>query len=307
MAILLMLLAGALYAISNYTMRRSIDGGGTTSAFIVVQMFSASITAVLLNPVWAGDYAVNRPLAVFGLGLGILLAVLFFSLGRAVEKGPPGFTFAILNSTNVFPGLIMALAFGASFGFIYNAWHAAGSIVVLAGLFWGAKGMGQMRDFRSWWSYAAVMAAVNIAILALLQWRAMLINAPHPEEIVSFFSSEEIRSQWFIPFYYLGAAITQCMIFFPSEKRLPQKREISTGIWGGITNSAGTFFLLRSTEVATGLQNAIIFPILSVTVIILSNLWGQQLYKERVNWFACALCVAGLVIGTVDWSAIFGG
>lgn len=307
MAILLILLAGILYAISNYSMRRSIDGGGTTSAFIVVQMFSASVTAVFLNPVWTGNYAINQPLSLLALGMGVLLAVLFFSLGKAIEKGPPGFTFAVLNSGNVFPGLLMAITFGAGYGFIYNAWHGVGSVLVILGLFWGAKGVSQTKDFRGWWSFSAIMFLVNVTILVLFQWRALLINAVDPEEIVSFFTSEQIRSQWFIPLYYLGAALAQCLIFFPSEKRVPQKREISSGLLGGITNSAGTFFLVRSTEVASGLQNAVIFPILTVTVIVLSNLWGQQLYKEKVNWSACILCIAGVIIGTVDWSAVFGG
>ncbi len=307
MAIVLALLTGALYALSNYAMRRSIDGGGATSAFIVVQMFSAALAAVFFNPIWAGDYAFNTPLAMFGLGAGVLLAILLFTLGKAIEKGPPGFTFAVLNSAAVFPGLIMAIAFGAAFGFLYNAWHAVGSIVVIIGLFLGARGMAKIQDFKGWWSFSAIMFSMNIAIFVLLQFRAMLINVPHPEEIVSFFTSVGIRSQWFIPLYYLGAALTQSLIFFPSEKRLPQKREITSGLLGGIANSAGTFCLIRSTEAATGLENAVIFPILSVTTIILSNLWGQQLYKERVNWFACAVCVVGLIIGTVEWSVIFSG
>jgi hypothetical protein len=305
MAILFVLIAGVLYTISNYAMRRSIDGGGTTSAFIVVQMFSAALAAVLFNPVWTGEYSVNQPIAFFALGTGALLGILLFSLGKAIERGPPGFTFAMLNSGSVFPGLIMALLFGASYGFIYNLWHGIGSLIVLLGLFWGARQVSQMKDFRSWWGFSMIMFFLNIAIFCLMQFRAMLLNLPHPEEMVSFFSSERICSQWFTPLYYLGAALTQSLIFFPSEKRLPQKQEFSTGIWGGISNSAGTFFLLKSTEVAVGVENAIIFPILSVSVIVLTNWWGQKLYQEKVNWFACALCVFGLVIGTVDWSAVF--
>lgn len=47
-----------------------------------------------------------------------------------------------------------------------------------------------------------------------------------------------------------------------------------------------------------------IFPIFSVTIILFCNLWGQWLYKEKVNWFANACCIGGILIGTVNWSAL---
>ena len=47
-----------------------------------------------------------------------------------------------------------------------------------------------------------------------------------------------------------------------------------------------------------------IFPIFAVTIILLCNLWGQKLYKEKVNWMASGLCVVGLLIGTLDWKAL---
>ncbi len=49
-----------------------------------------------------------------------------------------------------------------------------------------------------------------------------------------------------------------------------------------------------------------LFPIFSVTLIVGCNLWGKWLYKEQVHWKANAVCIGGLLLGTVDWSSIFG-
>jgi hypothetical protein len=101
------------------------------------------------------DHFTRQPDMVFEIAT-------LFALGRAVEKGPPGFTFAVLNSATVMPGLIMALIFGAELGFAYNIWHAMGSAIVLAGLFWGARGMQGIKEMKSWLLFAVFMFSFHV-------------------------------------------------------------------------------------------------------------------------------------------------
>ncbi len=83
--------------------------------------------------------------------------------------------------------------------------------------------------------------------------------------------------------------------------RFPKGVEIYYGIAGGVANGACTFFLILAPQVATAWENAMIFPIFSVGIIIICNAWAQALYQERVNWWANLVCLVGLVIGTVAW------
>ena len=76
------------------------------------------------------------------------------------------------------------------------------------------------------------------------------------------------------------------------------------GIFGGLINGTGTFLLTCAIQAASALENAILFPMYSVAIIILSNLWGQKLYQEKVNWRACQVCAGGLLIATVDWRGV---
>ncbi len=304
MAILWVFVAAAFVALSNLSMRKSVDAGGSAKAFLVFQMTVAFLVAILLNPVRTGNYAVNWPIAGLGIGAGVIFALMLYALGRAVEKGPPGITFSILNAATVMPGILMALAFGAAYGFVYNAWHGLGSLLVIAGLFWAGKGLQGMQEKRTWLFFSAMMFGLHVLLLGLLQWRALLLNLPNPEELASFFTSEQIKSEWFMPFMYLVSAIVQLVIYLRTERRVPKAIEAFHGVCGGAANSLCTFFLIWATEAATPLENAVIFPVFSVVGIILSNLWGQKLYQEQVNWRACQLCAFGLIVGTVDWRAV---
>jgi drug/metabolite transporter (DMT)-like permease len=297
-------LAALFAAASNLFMRRSIDAGGTTKAYLVIQMSIAFLLAVLLGPVASGSYTFHAPLVSLGLGSGLVLALMLTMLGKALEKGPPGFTFSILSAATVLPGLIMAVLFGVAHGFIYTPWHGVGSLLVLAGLYWAGKGTQGLQDRRAWLLFAAGMFSLHVLLLVIFQWRALLLNLPHPEEMVSFFTAEVIRNAWYMPMLYLGAAFFQFFLYLNTEKRMPNSKEWVYGVGGGIANSLCTFFVIQATELATGLENAIIFPLFSIGTIVLSNLWGQRLYAEKVNWRACQVCMLGLFVGTVDWKVV---
>jgi len=304
MAVVLMFFAGVFVSISNLFMRKSIDSGGTTKGFLIFQMAMAFLVALSLNPVRTGDYASNVPIASLGILAGLILAGLLFSLGRALENGPPGVTFSILNGSTVMPAIVMATLFGAAKGFPYTTWHAVGSILVVFGLFWAGKGLQGLRDRKAWITFSLAMFSFHILLLVLFQWRALVLNNLHPEEITSLFSAEQIKSQWFMPFMFLAATFVQLAVFIRYERRWPRGLEVFYGLLGGAANGLCTYFMIWATEVAVPLENAVIYPIFSVVTIILSNLWGQKLYQEQVNWRACQLCAFGLVVGTVDWKAV---
>lgn len=304
MAVFLMLCAGVFVSISNLFMRKSIDSGGTTKGFLIFQMAMGFLVALILNPMRTGDYSINSSIICLGAISGLILAALLFFLGRALENGPPGLTFSILNASTVMPAIVMFALFGAARGFPYTSWHAIGSMLVLFGLFWAGKGLQGINDKKSWFLFCFAVFSTHVILLVLFQWRALLLNIPQPEEITSLFSKGEIKSQWFMPFMFLTSTIVQTALFVFYERRRPGNLEIIYGLLGGFANGLCTYFMIWSTEVATPLENAVIYPVFSVVTIILSNLWGQKLYQEQVNWRACQICAFGLVVGTVDWKSV---
>ncbi len=304
MGIQLVLIAALFVALSNLCMRKSIDAGGSSKAYLMVQLFFTFLVAILLNPVRTGDYAWSNCMAGFGLAGGIILAGVMASLGRALETGPSGLTFAMLNTSSVMPVIIMVLVFGEKFGFTYTLTHGIGSLVVIAGLFWIGYETVRTGKMARWFTFAFSAFAFHVAFLVFMQWRALFIHYPGATELMLSFDMDDAVSQWFMPMVFCAAAFVQALIYFMSQKKLPNRTEILYGLLGGAANGVGTFLLIRATEVSSPFEHAMIFPIFAVAIIVFCNVWSQWLYREKIKWAASALCILGILIGTLDWKAL---
>lgn len=304
MGILFALIAGIFMPLTNLTVRKSLDVGGNTKGYFVFQMLSSLFFALLFGPLRTKDFSVTLPAAILGSLSGVILCVMLLTLGKALEKGPPGITFAILNSATVVPGMLMALFFGASLGYEFKLTHALGCAIVLFGLFWAGRGLQGLKDVHRWILFSSVTFIFHTLLLALYQFRAMLLNPLRPDHLFSFLPLKLMESSCFIPFMFLASGILQTFVFIREERRKPKRGEIFYGFTGGLSNFLVTFFLLAAAGRASPLENAIIFPIFSVVGIILTNAWGQKFYQEQVNWRACQVCAFGLIIGTVDWKGV---
>ncbi len=306
MGIQLMLLAGICVAISNLFLRRSIDSGGTSKAYLMLQLGLTVFVMILLGPVRTGNYAWEPSMAIFALAGGILLASVMGFLGKAFENGPPGLSVAMLNCSSVMPILMLVLFFGAQFGFYYTLWNAIGSILVIAGICWAGWDGGNIASRRKWLLFVSLTFFAHVFYLVFLSWRSLFINFPGQSGLGLAFSPEAASMQWFMPIVFATAAFIQGVLFFSGERRMPNRTEVSYGMVGSVVHGVGAFAMLKATEVATSVEHAMLFPIFSVTLIVGCNLWGKWLYQEQVHWKANAVCIGGLLLGTVDWSSIFG-
>lgn len=304
MGIPFILIAGLFIAAANLCMRKSVDAGGSSKAFLMIQLLIVFLVAILLNPVRTGNFAWSSCMGGFGLAGGIVMAGMMVSLGRAVELGPPGLTFAFLNGATVMPIIVMVLFFGEKFGFVYTLSNAVGSVIVISGLVWAGFEKAKSEKMLRWLFFAVATFVLHLIVLVFLQWRSLFINFPGETGLMLSFDLEDARSQWFMPMMFLAAAFIQVLIYASTQKRLPYRAELLYGVLGGVAQGIGTFFLIQATELATPVEHAMIFPIFAVTIIVLCNLWGQWLYKEKVNWKASALCMLGILIGTLDWQKL---
>jgi drug/metabolite transporter (DMT)-like permease len=304
MGIQLILVAALFIALSNYCMRKSIDAGGSSKGFLMIQLFLVFLVAILLNPVRSGDYHWSNCMAIFGIAGGAVLALMMASLGRALETGPPGLTFAALNASTVMPIILMVLFFGASFGYKYTLWNGLGSLLVVGGLFWAGWRASKSEQKSNWIVFVTAAFFLHVLFLVFLSWRALFINFSGQTGLFLSFDMDDAKSQWFMPMVFLVAFLFQMVVYLFAEKRVPKKGEFFYGGIGGIANGVGTFFMIRATEVSTSVEHAIIYPLFAVMIIILCNLWGRWIYKEQVNWKANALCVFGILLGSVDWHTL---
>ncbi len=304
MGIFFAILAAVLVSISNFCMRRSIDAGGSSKAYLVVQLTFSFLVMILLNPVRTGDYGWSGAAVGIGLIGGLIFGLLMWGLGKTLEKGPPGLSFAVMNTSSVAPAVVLAIFFGFAFGHPYTFSNAIGSTFVVIGLFWAGWTSEKNPNKRIWAFYALLIFVTHTIFLVFLQWWAMILKPDLPFSSLIPFHMKEVNIQWFMPAVVFVGALFQWVVYIVKRHHVPKGAELYYGIVGGVTNGACTFFLILAPQVATAWENAMIFPIFSVSIILICNAWAQAIYKERVNWWANGVCVIGLIIGTVAWQSL---
>ncbi len=295
MGIALALIAGFFNSLTNFCVKKGVDIGGTAKPFFLCQILASSLFALILGPFLKGESTIQLYPSLLGMCAGVILYMMLFSLGLAVEKGTPGLTFAILNSATILPGILMAYLFGTDYGFSIGLAHIIGLVFVIIGLFWGITGVKQIREKNIWIAFASMVFLFHVFLLCLFQYRAMLVKIS---------GLEHFDSEWFTPFMFLTCSSIQIITYFYSNRRFPSHKEIVVGVAGGLTNLLCTLSLLLSAKKALPFENTIIFPAASVAGIVLTNFWSQKLYSEQINWKACQLSVFGIIICAINWSFV---
>jgi drug/metabolite transporter (DMT)-like permease len=308
MAILIMLVAASFISLGNFFMRRSIDIGGSSRLFVFVQMLFSLMIAILFNPVRTGWFMWSNFIGFIGIFGGVCFGIMMLMLGKALERGPASMTFAMLNSATIVPSILMAALFGSAFGHDYTPWHFVGSFFVVLGLFCSVSGADRARG-RHWGLFALCAFAMNCIMLFTVQWRSIIIKDFLPLNMLVPFHCDISTAQWFLPLIFAGSVVING-VHYMRYRRIKKSdhswKEVVYGACGGLANGLGIFCSIKASEVATSWENAMIFPLFSVSIIMMCNGWGRLIYKEKINWKGNLLCLAGIIIGLMRWNIIFG-
>lgn len=303
MALLFVFIAGIIASFGNLLIRKNLEYGGTTRGLLVLYFLITFIGSLFLYPIFQGPW--SAPMAVLGGIGGILNMALLFFTNRALESGPPGLTFAFQNSCCVVPGIVLFALFGPEFGFELTASIILGFLFVIGGLFWSAHSEKKIGDKRTitvskkWIYFAFAMFFIQGFSNTLFQWRCILSDFSVPDHPLIPFKYSQIEDIWIVPSMFAVASFFQMLLFIFTERRFLKRSEIIFGGLGGLLNIGSGHLLLIAAPIATPFEKGLLLPTFAVTVIVCCNFWGQKLYRERVNWKANALCVAGVLLGIV--------
>jgi hypothetical protein len=291
------LLAAGCSSLSSLSFRKNADNSTIScspSGYLVIFYFFPFILSFLCYPdIWK----VNLNLIILAIGacVGLLSSTLMLLTSRALKQGPAGLTFAFQNASAIFPGLILFLLLGSDFGFSCSYLQLAGMVLVLFGLFLGAKkeSASSPKASSSWLKYALACFVVQILALTFIQARCILFDCGGTGGLFSDFIPTEADDVWFMPGQFGASFIMQAVIFLREKKRF-QTGEVIYGCLGGIANFSSTCLLLLATKFALPFEKGILFPCFAVTSMILCNIWANRLYNEKFNIKTNALCSFGI-------------
>jgi hypothetical protein len=296
-------LASLFASFNNFAQRRSLDKGGTSKGYILMQMLVSFCVIVILNLLRSGQFSLGKEVVIFGILGGFFLGILTWSIGKTLENGPASLTFAFLSSASLVPSLFLFFCFGPEFGYTFNLWNAVGSLLVILGLFWATRHTQEKKEGdqtgkgRGLWGYFMTLTfSMHALFLGYLALWAIVLRENHPW--LSTFSVPLDHRAWFMPIMLFTGTMMHLLLFLPEKRRL-KKREVFYGMQGGVCHALCTFFLILAPQKSVSWENAMLFPLYAILVIIICNGWAQILYKERVNWKANALAFIGIALGTL--------
>jgi hypothetical protein len=299
MGFLFTLLASSAASLSSLALSKTLRRGVSLTGYLFFYFLTGLVISICLNGILLSPPPFSFPMALFGSAVGLLVALLMSLMGKALQHGPSGLTFAFQNSGAVFPPLLLAILFSKPFGFTLSAGNLIGMGLVLAGLFYAAFGRSTTPLTKKWVIYASLALVMQSAILSSFQWRCLLIQEDLPRHLLIPCVCPECADLWFMPALFFAAWIYQAVCFIFMQRRRPHLGEIVGGGLGGVANGLSTFFLLRATVTASEAERAMLFPLFTVVVILLCNLYGMLFYREKIPWKANAIAALGICIGTL--------
>jgi hypothetical protein len=296
-------------AIANFFFRRNLEKGGTSGAFLCLHFFISLILSFLCNPDLL-NIQFSPVMASFGCFAGFLTFIMMALTAKSFELGPAALTLTFQNASCIFPGLFLCLFFGSSFGFLLTPWLIAGFVFILLGLYLSTRSYGKLRSedsspigktiFGKWLICVVSVMLLQGSVLTIFQWRTLLFTWHENSHWLIPWSCQEKEDVWFIPAFFLVPMLCQLFLFWKNERRKFSLSEVIYGSSSGALNCVCTVLLLLATKSEGVLKKEMLFPIFTISVILLCNIWGMKIYKEKVNWIGIILCITGVLIGLVQ-------
>ena len=300
-AIVAALLSAVCASLSNLFFRKNADihkgpsAKGELAQFLFFYYLSAFALSLISCPqLWSAKF--NIPLFATGAFVGILNCLLMALSFRALRAGPAGLTFAFLNGSSLFPGLILFLLLGPDFGFSCSIIQGVGMVLVLIGLTIDArmKSSGQDKPAPQWLPYTLAAFFMQILAMSCFQGRSLLFNGG-PGGFFDRMLATPADDIWFMPGLLGVPLIFQFALFLRKRTHL-HKKESAYGSLAGTGYFASTWLLLLATQVATASQSCAIFPCFAISTMVLCNGWSYWLYEESFFLKTNLLCALGITI-----------
>lgn len=299
-------LAGSFTALSNLFIRKSVEVSDAQGGdpFLMQRLAVSGIFIITITMFFQGYFPINFWMISLGITAGLMLGLLMWITGQAVDKGPSALSFAILNSACIVPPLFMALLFGNVYGYDYKLPQAGGALLVLSGILWmSVQKANVQKKEKSWGFWITLAFGIHALFLSFFQWRALLFNHEIPIGGLIPFHLNYEEGNCFTLLMFFTAAGLQLLLKRPSLPS-PSRPKIYTSrqlwIWGGlggVINGVASFCTIKATEVASNShEKSLIFPLFCVCLITLCNLWGRVLYREEIHWPGTILCFIGILV-----------
>lgn len=255
-----------------------------SAIFNVIKVFSALLFFGCLSFL---GLTFHLPTLWLSIAYGVSLAVSMYTGYMALHTGPMALTSMLVSFSVIIPVLCGFIFWGEAvtlfriFGFV---------LLVLAILFSKGKKLKVAKDddkqtkSRAW--------VVYVALTFITNGMCSVVQKVHQTQFPGGYSTEFML-------YAMGVCAIIYMVvsaistpIAKTKELLKNKKFILLALLAGITNGVVNYF----TIILAGRENAsVLFPTISVGVILGTLVCGRFIYKEKLNIFQLIAIVSGIV------------
>src|SRR5439155_22019704 len=124
--LLITFLAASFCSFANFFIRKNLNDKGSSQGYFLASFAFSFLFSVVASYSQLLNIPVSIPMLLTGCVAGALIVLMMNLTAIALTCGPSGLTFAFQTSGSIFPGCILFLLFGESFGFSLSSYMIGG-------------------------------------------------------------------------------------------------------------------------------------------------------------------------------------
>lgn len=300
MALVYVLLASFLIALCQFCILAKAQESGKDEVLMAVRFFISAIICVFAFPMCKGEYHLEPLTFTLALVAGLLQGLLMLYTRKALCLGQSNVSIAVLNSSCIVPPMLMAAVFGKEFNFSYSLLNALGAFLVVFGFFYAARKLSAQKEVNqpNFFKILSIAFLFQVVFLIFLQWKSLNFKTALPLHILLPFQGIE-ESLWFNAIMFFTCAMFQLCQVTTWPASLNRQDVCVFGILGGFANGFSGVLLLEAIEKANSmLENALLYPLLSIGTVCFCQFLARWWLKEELQWKANFFFLLGILLSS---------
>ena len=305
MSLIFIIISSFLISLSQLCITSKSNESLKNNLFMSARFFISAVMVLLGSLYFAGIQPFRAMHLLLGIGGGFLQGTLMKQTSKVLSKGHSNLGVVVLNSACVVPTFVLFLIFGESFQFQYSFWQVISTACIIFGFFLASRSsagetisLENSSPLRSMPKKTLLITfCIQALFLVFLQWKALNFKGNIPTSPLLPFQGITWDQPWTNPIMFLVSAILQLS---PSSVRIiptiPSKEWMLYGVLGGLaTGCSGLLLLYAIDQAHSPLENALLYPLLSMGTIILTQVFAFFAFREKLHWKANFCFVAGIL------------
>lgn len=245
--------------------------------FVLINMNYLSASLVFVVIILADDtIGYSQESLYYGIGLGLLYAFAFYMFTQAVRIAGASLS-SVSSRLSVVVAVVLSIIIYGEHPTTFQLFGFAAAIAVIFLFYFSVRKMSlgelHIKDYFVLLLLLLSVGVNNFGMKVFGHWRPM-------------------DERNFFLLVVFASAFLYTQIFITAKKIKYKRHTVLLGAFLGLPNIFVSFFLIGA---LAKLPAVLVYPVMSISVILLTTIFAMLVWKERVNNYGVAAIIAGII------------